>query len=219
MAPRVRIKICGITRVADAEAAAELGADAVGLNFYPRSPRCIDPATCAAILRALPPFVEPVALFVDEPLRQVFATLNQLGRLKTFQWYGSRRELSDTFPFQYIPAFPVRDRASLLDITRYLDSCLAFGALPAAVLVDAAVPGRHGGTGQTVPWDLLADFRPGVPLILAGGLTPANVAEAVRVVRPYGVDVASGVEGLPAQKDREKMRHFINNALEAAAAL
>jgi phosphoribosylanthranilate isomerase len=219
MAPRVRIKICGITRVADAEAAADFGADAVGLNFYPRSPRFIDPATCAAVLRALPPFVEPVALFVDEPLRQVFATLNQLGRVRTFQWYGSRRELSDTFPFQYIPAFPVRDRTSLLDITRYLDSCRAFGALPAAVLVDAAVPGQHGGTGQTVPWNLLADFRPGVPLILAGGLTPANVAEAVRVVRPYGVDVASGVEGLPAQKDREKMRRFIDNALEAAAAL
>ena len=219
MAERVRIKICGITRVADAEQAARLGADAVGLNFYPRSPRYVDPATCAAILRALPPFVEPVALFVDEPLRQVFAALNQLGRVRTFQWYGSQRELSDTFPFQYIPAFPVRDRASLLDITRYLDSCRSFGGLPAAVLVDAAVGGQHGGTGRTVPWHLLADFRPGVPLILAGGLTPDNVAEAVRVVRPYGVDVASGVEGRPAQKDPEKMRRFIGNALEAAAAL
>jgi phosphoribosylanthranilate isomerase len=219
MGYRVRIKICGINRVADAEQAALLGADAVGLNFYPRSPRYLDPASCAAILRALPPFVEPVALFVEQPLRHVFETLNQLGRVRTFQWYGSRRELSDTFPFPYIPAFPVRDQAGLGDITRYLDSCLAFGGRPAAVLVDAAVPGQHGGTGRTVPWELLAGFDPGVPLILAGGLTPDNVAEAVRVVRPYGVDVASGVEGLPAQKDPEKMHRFIENALEAAAAL
>jgi phosphoribosylanthranilate isomerase len=216
---RVRTKICGITSVADAEQAALLGADAVGLNFYPRSPRYLDPASCAAILRALPPFVEPVALFVEQPLRQVFETLNHLGRVRTFQWYGSRRELSDTFPFQYVPAFPVRDRSSLDDITRYLDSCRAFGGLPAAVLVDAAVAGQHGGTGRTVPWKLLADFDPGVPLILAGGLTPDNVAEAVRLVRPYGVDVASGVEGAPAQKDPEKVHRFIANALEAAAAL
>jgi phosphoribosylanthranilate isomerase len=219
MAYRVRVKVCGITNVGDAVEAARLGADAVGLNFYPRSPRYLDPAACVPLLRALPPFVEPVALFVDQPLRHVFEVLNGLGRIRTFQWYGSRRELSDTYPFLYVPAFPVQDRDSLLAIIRYLDNCASFGSQPAAVLIDAAVPGQHGGTGQTVPWQLLAGFQPGVPLILAGGLTPDNVAEAVHVVRPYAVDVASGIERGPGLKDPEKMRRFIDRALEAAATL
>jgi phosphoribosylanthranilate isomerase len=219
MAYRVRVKICGITNPADALEAARLGADAVGLNFHPPSPRYLDPNECLPVLRVLPPFVEPVAVFVDRPLRQVFETLNNLGRIRTFQWYGSRRELSDTYPFQYIPAFPVQDRDSLLAITRYLDNCASFGSQPAAVLIDASVPGQHGGTGQPVPWHLLAGFNPGVPLILAGGLTPDNVAEAVRIVRPYAVDVASGVERGPGLKDAEKMRRFIDSACEAAATL
>src|SRR5207249_4121881 len=90
---------------------------------------------------------------------------------------------------------------------------------PEAILVDACVPGQFGGTGKTVPWELLADFRPEVPLILAGGLTPENVAEAVRIVRPYGVDVASGVEKSPGRKDPDKIKQFIENAREAAAGL
>jgi phosphoribosylanthranilate isomerase len=217
MSYHVRVKICGITNEADGRSAARLGADAVGLNFYPQSPRYIDPPDCVPILRALPPFVDAVGLFVNQPLRQVFPVVNALGRVRTIQWYGSNRELSDTFPFQLIACFPVRDPKSLLDITNYLDMCRSLNRLPAAVLADAAVPGQHGGTGQQLPWQLLADFRPGVPLILAGGLTPENVAEAVRIVRPYGVDVASGVEAAPGQKDPEKMRRFIGNAREAAA--
>jgi phosphoribosylanthranilate isomerase len=213
----LRIKICGITNEADARQAAQLGADAVGLNFYTQSPRRIDPAMAHFILRALPPFVEPVGIFVDQPLRQVFEQLNQIGGVRTIQWYGDNRELADPFPFRLIAAFPVRDRESLLAITRYLDLCRGLGRLPAAVLVDAHVDGQHGGTGQTVPWRLLADFRPGVPLVLAGGLTPDNVAEAVRLVRPYAVDVASGVEQSPGHKDAEKMRRFIGNAREAFA--
>jgi phosphoribosylanthranilate isomerase len=218
MAP-LRIKICGVTSPADGRQAALLGADAVGLNFYPPSPRCIDTATAGAILRELPPFVEAVGLFVNRPLRQVFEQVHALGRVRTIQWHGQDRELGDCFPFHLIAAFPVQDAASLLAITRYLDSCQVRGHLPAAVLVDAHVPGQHGGTGRTAPWELLASFRPGVPLILAGGLTPENVAEAVRVVRPYGVDVASGVEGSPGRKDPEKVRRFIENAREAAARL
>jgi phosphoribosylanthranilate isomerase len=91
--------------------------------------------------------------------------------------------------------------------------------MPAAVLVDARVPGQFGGTGKTAPWHLLADYRPGVPLILAGGLTPENVAEAVRTVRPYAVDVAGGVESAPGRKDPDKVRRFIANARAAAAGL
>ena len=215
----LRIKICGITREADARRAAALGADAIGLNFYAPSPRCVDPVAAQGILRVLPPFVEPVGLFVNVPLQQVFTTLNQIGSIRTVQWHGDQHELCDAFPFQYIPAFPVRDSGCLERILSYLHLCRGMGKLPAAVLVDAHVPGQYGGTGQTAPWELLADFRPGVPLILAGGLTPNNVAEAVRSVRPYGVDVASGVEASPGHKDSEKMYRFIQNAREASAGL
>jgi phosphoribosylanthranilate isomerase len=213
----LRIKVCGVTSPLEARRVAELGADAVGLNFYPASHRYVDPTTALEILRGLPLFVEPVGVFVNEPLRQVFEVLNGLGRVRVFQWHGTQRELSDTFPFPHIAAFPVKDEASLRDIMGYLEMSRGVGGLPAAVLVDAHVPGQHGGTGRTAPWHLLADFQPGVPLILAGGLTPENVAEAVRVVRPAGVDVASGVEAAPGRKDVEKMRRFIGSALEAAA--
>jgi phosphoribosylanthranilate isomerase len=216
---RVRIKICGITNEADGRQAALAGADAIGLNFWPKSPRCLDLKTAEFILRELPPFVEPVGLFVVQRLRQVFDVLNQLGRIRTFQWYGENRELSDTYPFQQIAAFTVRDANSLVEITRYLTMCRSVGQLPAAVLVDAHVPGQYGGTGQMAPWNLLADFRPEVPLILAGGLTPDNVAEAIRIVRPYAVDVASGVEHSPGHKDPDKLRRFIDNARDAAAGV
>jgi phosphoribosylanthranilate isomerase len=215
MAP-LRIKICGITNEADGQQAARLGADAIGLNFFAESPRRVDPIMANFILRELPPFVEAVGVFVNQPLRQVFHQLNQMGAIRTIQWYGENRELGDVFPFRMIAAFPVRDRKSLVAITRYLDVCRGMGQLPAAILADAHAPGKHGGTGRTVPWKLLADFRPEVPLILAGGLTPENVADAVRIVRPYAVDVASGVEFSPGQKDPEKLRRFIENARAAA---
>jgi phosphoribosylanthranilate isomerase len=213
----VRIKICGITNVEDANLAAALGADALGLNFYARSPRVIDRTRAEMILRALPPFVEPVGLFVNEPLQQVFATVNALGRIRCIQWHGDKRELCDPHPFQLISAFPVKDRADLVRISRFLNLCRDVAKLPTAILVDAAVAGQYGGTGQTAPWDLLAGFQPGVPLILAGGLTADNVAEAIRLVRPFAVDVASGVETAPGIKDPEKLRRFIGNARAAAA--
>jgi phosphoribosylanthranilate isomerase len=215
----LRIKICGVTNEADACEAARLGADAVGLNFYPSSPRCIAPDEAYRILRELPPFVEPVAVYVNEPLRSVFQSLNALGGIRTFQWHGRQPELCDAFPFQMIVAFAVRDQDSLREITRYLETAKGLGKAPAAVLVDAHVPGLHGGTGQKAPWHLLADLHPPVPLILAGGLTPENVAEAIRIVRPYAVDVASGVESAPGKKDPEKMQRFIENAREAAVRL
>jgi phosphoribosylanthranilate isomerase len=213
----VRIKICGITNEADGCQAALLGADAIGLNFYPRSPRRIDAIMANFILRELPPFVEPVGLFVNQPMAEVFQQVNQIGAIRTIQWYGENRELGDSYPFRLIAAFPVRDEKSLLAITRYLELCKGLGHLPAAILVDAHVKGQHGGTGKTVPWRLLSEFRPEVPLILAGGLSPENVAEAIRLVRPYAVDVASGVESAPGQKDPEKMRRFIATAREAFA--
>jgi phosphoribosylanthranilate isomerase len=213
----VRIKICGITNAADSCLAARLGADAIGLNFYPQSPRYVDAETAEIVLRELPPFVEPVGVFVNEPLRNVFESLNQLGRVRMFQWHGENREVSDCYHFKMIMAFSVGDPRHVKVITHYLDICRTVSKLPAAVLIDALVPGQYGGTGKTVRWSLLADFQPGVPVILAGGLTPENVAEAIGIVRPYAVDVASGVEGNPGRKDPEKMRRFIANAREAAA--
>jgi phosphoribosylanthranilate isomerase len=218
MGYHLRVKICGVTTEGDARQATLLGADAIGLNFYPRSPRYIDPDSAPPLLRVLPPFVEAVGIFVERPLREVFAVLNVLAGVRTFQWYGANPELCDSFPFRFLPAFPVRDEKSLLAISRYLDMCRALGKMPAAIVVDAASP-EHGGTGLCLPWNLLVDFRPGLPLILAGGLTAQNVGEAVRLVRPYAVDVASGVESSPGRKDPEKMRRFIGNAREAAAKL
>jgi phosphoribosylanthranilate isomerase len=119
-----------------------------------------------------------------------------------------------TVPFAS-PAFRVKDDASLAAIQIYIDACRAAGFLPSAILVDAHVEGQHGGTGKTAPWDLLASFRPGVPLILAGGLTPDNVAEAIQIVKPWAVDVASGVEASPGKKDADKVRLFVANARSA----
>ncbi len=213
----LRIKICGITNAADGLQAAQLGADAVGVNFYAQSPRHVDAATARSILSELPLFVDAVGLFVNQPMDEMLQTVSRFSRIRIIQWHGENREPSDLTPLQLIVAFSVRQKSDLLEITRYLDSCRELGRLPAAILIDAKVQGQYGGTGQTAPWDLLADFRPCVPLMLAGGLTPENVAEAVRIVRPYAVDVASGVEQSPGRKDAEKMRRFMANAREAAA--
>jgi phosphoribosylanthranilate isomerase len=209
--PAVRVKICGVTSAADLRLAAECGADAVGLNFYPRSPRYVAPAQAASLLRALPPFVDAVGVFVGLKTRQVCALAYQLG-LRAVQCFGDFDDVEDTFPFQRIVAFRVKDRSSLDEVELYLAKCRAAGAMPGAVLVDAHVEGQLGGTGKVAPWELLKEFRPGVPLILAGGLTAENVAEAIRVVRPYGVDVASGVESSPGRKDPDKVRRFVENA-------
>jgi phosphoribosylanthranilate isomerase len=212
----LRIKICGVTSTSDAVSAAALGADAVGLNFFPQSKRCIDEATAAAILRELPVFLQPVAVFANMTLPQAVAFAGRLAGLRTIQLHGDVPEIGSASSFRFIQAFQVGGADDLVGITNYLERCRAGDALPAAVLVDSRVAGQLGGTGCPAPWDLLADFRPCVPLILAGGLTPENVAEAIRIVHPYAVDVASGVESAPGRKDQEKVRRFIANAREGA---
>lgn len=219
MSYHVRVKICGVTSQSDAEQAVRLGADTIGLNFYQASPRCIEASTAQLILRELPPFVAAAGVFVEVPMHEAMERIQDLGRINIIQWHGKNHEPSDCSPYHLIAAFPVRDAASLQAIQCYLDACRAINRLPSALLLDGYAPGQHGGTGQTAPWHLLASFQPGVPIILAGGLTPDNVAEAIRIVRPYGVDVASGVESAPGRKDAEKMRRFIVNAREAAARL
>lgn len=205
----VKIKICGVTTVHDALKAAELGVDALGLNFFKGSPRCITLDRAAEIVRELPPFVEPVAVFVNEPVERVKDTMRRLG-LHTLQWHGDDCSPANLQPLRVLRAFGVRDKQSLQSIHVYLEECKNAGQAPAAILVDAHVPGSHGGTGQTLPWELLADFSPGVPLILAGGLHADNVAQAIRMVRPYAVDVASGVESSPGTKDHDKMKRFVD---------
>ena len=217
MSYHLRIKVCGVTTAADAREAARLGADAVGLNFYEKSPRRIEPAEVASVLQELPPFVEAVGVFVNRPLCEIFALLGPWRRLRTVQWHGDACEPGDGAPYRLIPAFPVRDATSLEAVLRHLDASRVAGGLPAAVLLDGHAAGQYGGTGRTAPWEMIAAFRPGVPVILAGGLTPENVGEAVRIVRPYAVDVASGVEAAPGRKDAEKVRRFIAAAREAAA--
>lgn len=206
--PHVRVKICGVTTPADARHAAECGADAVGLNFYPKSPRHLDPRAAAAIVRDLPAFTAPVGVFVGMPLRQVCAVAYQLG-LRGVQTYDDAPPADDPFPFAHVPAFRVKDAAGLDHIRRYVAAATERGRPPAAVLVDSFVDGEMGGTGHKAPWHLLAGFDPGVPLILAGGLTPENVADAITVVRPWGVDVASGVEFAPGRKDPDKVARFV----------
>ena len=143
----LRIKICGVTTRADARLAAEAGADAVGLNFYPRSPRYVDPRRAPELLRALPPLVQPVGVFVEQPLRQVCAVAYQLG-LRAVQWVGERPEVADPAPFALIPAFRVGGPDDLTAITAYLEACRQGGFPVGAVLVDARVEGAYGGMGR-----------------------------------------------------------------------
>jgi phosphoribosylanthranilate isomerase len=216
--PPLRIKICGVTTPEDVAACAAAGADAVGVNFHPGSNRYVDPRTAQPLLRSIPSLMTAVGVFVERPFRQVAAMAYQLG-LRSVQVHGEPREIADPFPFSLIAAFRIRDRQSLDEIAIYLDRCRASGHLPGAILLDAFVEGEHGGTGQTAPWELLAEFRPGLPVILAGGLTPDNVAEAIQTVRPSGVDVASGVESSPGRKDPAKVAAFVERARAAAARL
>src|SRR5262249_19814731 len=151
----------------------------VGLNFAPGSPRCIDAQTARSILRSLPPFVEAVGVFAGKPLREIYQEVQPRGRLLTIQWHGTTgREMAGPLPFRLISAFAIRDEASLEEVQQYLDMARLMNKLPSALLLDGFAAGKAGGTGQKAPWELLAEFRPGIPVILAGGLTPDNVADA-----------------------------------------
>lgn len=212
----LRIKICGVTNPDDIHSCADAGADAVGINFHPGSKRYVDPRLAAPLVRAIPPLMSSVGVFVDQPIRQMSGIAYQLG-LRAIQRHGEQREVDDPFPFAFIPAFQIQEINSVAAIRSYLESCRSARSMPAAVLVDAHADGQYGGTGRTIPWSLLSGLDFGVPLILAGGLTPENVAEAIRIVRPWAVDVASGVESAPGKKDPDKVRRFIANARAAIA--
>jgi phosphoribosylanthranilate isomerase len=204
----VKVKICGITSLEDALSAVEAGADALGFVFYHRSPRHILPEQAADIIRNLPPFVQTVGLFVDEELPIVNQTADQCG-LDIIQLHGAEPPAyCGSVRRRVVKAFRVKDSTTLDSLVQYhVSGCL----------LDAWSPAAPGGTGQTFNWEIAAEaVRRGHRIILAGGLTPDNVAESIRQVRPYAVDVSSGVESAPGRKDTIKVSRFIELAKQAS---
>jgi phosphoribosylanthranilate isomerase len=199
-----RVKICGVTRLEDALLAARLGADALGFNFWPGSKRHVTPAVAQAIISRLPPFVTPVGVFVNQSEGEMRAIAAETG-IQMFQLHGDEPpELCSRLPLPVVKAIPVDQVATLSRLLSY--EVRAF-------LLDTPSRG-YGGTGRPFDWSLAEGVSEVAPVILAGGLTPENVAEAVRAVRPWAVDVASGVESSPGVKDADRMSRFVNAVRE-----
>jgi len=201
------VKICGITRPEDALAAARAGAHAIGLVFYAKSPRHVTPARAAEIIRVLPPFVTTVGLFVDATAEEVRAAVGR-APVGLLQFHGDETpEFCRQFKRPYVKAVRVRPGVDLLQYAReYHDA--------KALLLDNYVEGLHGGSGVAFDWSLIPRGLP-LPVILSGGLTPENVMEAVRRVRPSAVDVSSGVESAKGVKDAQKIVAFLKGVRNA----
>jgi phosphoribosylanthranilate isomerase len=198
---RTRVKICGITRVEDALAAARSGADAIGLVFYAKSPRAVSLEQAQAVVRALPPFITTVGLFVDAAPEEIHTVLAKLP-LQLLQFHGGELpEACGAYGLPYLKALRVREDSDLAAMARSYEDA-------AGILVDTYVEGIPGGTGRVFDWTRLPT-RLAQPMILAGGLTPDNVAGAVERVRPWAVDVSGGVEVAPGVKDAAKIEAFI----------
>ena len=197
----VQVKICGITTPADGLAAAAAGADALGFVFYDASPRHVTVEAASEIVRQLPPLVVKAGVFVNAPEELVLQAIGACG-LNLLQFHGEEPpEYCLQFGLMSMKAFRIRDAESLSALSRYPTD---------AWLLDACAPDKLGGTGEPFNWDLaVAAQRLGRPIFLAGGLTPENVGAAVRRVRPFAVDVSSGVEAAPGKKDLAKVKAFI----------
>ncbi len=187
------VKICGITRAEDADAAVALGAQAIGFLFWPESPRFVEPERAREIAHRLPPFVMSVGVFVNQTSEHVSSVASLVG-LKAVQLHG------DETP-QFAAALAVPAIKALT-----LDAPLDVWPMDTMILLDAHDPQRRGGTGQTIDWSAAAEVASRRRMILAGGLTPENVGEAVARVRPFGIDVSSGVESAPGVKDHQRLR-------------
>ncbi len=226
---RTRVKICGITRIQDARAAVEAGADYLGFIFYPKSPRYVTPTRARAIAEALRAYQgtdpgpegntksnmpELIGVFVNAPLHQVLATL-ETAQLDYAQLHGEEppETLADLAGRGYKAIRPTSLREALDLAHRYAPLGTPTGP---QLLLDAHVPNVYGGTGHPADWEIAAAVAAGCPrLLLAGGLTPANVAQAIRAVQPWGVDVSSGVEHAPGQKDPAAIQAFVARARTA----
>lgn len=204
----VRVKICGITNAGDAIAAVDAGAHALGFMFFEGSKRNVSPAVVSEITRELPPFVSKVGVFVNAKQDTILKTIDQTG-IDTVQLHGEESaEFCSRFaPVKIIKAFRIRDSESLRSALDYRDH---------AWLLDSFVEGQQGGTGVSFNWNIAAEAtKMSRMVILAGGLKVETVAEAVRKVRPYAVDVSGGVESAPGKKDHQKVRAFISAAQSA----
>lgn len=207
--PPFRVKICGITCLEDGLAAAEAGADAIGLMFYRPSVRYIEPTLARSITEALPPLVHRVGVFVNPTAAEVRETLAACP-LDALQFHGEESlDFCRQFGLRVIKAFRMRDASSLPELARFPVE---------AWLLDAYVEGQRGGAGRTFNWDLAVQAKTlGRPILLAGGLHPDNVAAAIAQVQPYGVDVSSGVENTPGRKDPVRLRAFMQAVRGARA--
>jgi phosphoribosylanthranilate isomerase len=206
----VRVKICGIMNGSDARAAVDLGASALGFNFYEKSPRVVAPTDAWAIRQKMPSDVQAVGVFVDWKPTAVVALALAL-QLSAVQLHGDECPRHAGFcarKVAVIKAFRLGEDFSLVEMRKFRSA--------SHFLLDAAVPGQYGGTGHTANWALARKAAKSRPIFLAGGLTPENVAEAIRYVRPYGVDVASGVESRPGKKDRGKLKEFFDEVERAS---
>jgi len=203
----IKIKICGITNLEDALAAAAAGADALGFNFYKKSPRCIEPQKAAEIIEQLPPFIVPVGIFVNEREDRIREILAATG-IQAVQFHGDESpEFCQRFGGRVIKAFQVKDKESLKNMAHYRVG---------AFLLDSYRDDVRGGTGVAFDWHLAVVAKTFGKVILAGGLTPENVAEAVKLVQPYGVDVAGGVEKEKGVKDHAMLKKFITEVRRAS---
>lgn len=206
----VRVKICGITKPEDAKLAAELGAHAIGLNFYEQSPRCVTPFAASELIRRLPPFVAAIGVFVNWADPAVIALCKAL-RLSAAQLHGDESSQVVERVSTHLPVI----KALRFGQGNAAPDFSGFRGV-AAFLLDSAVSGQYGGTGATGNWHLARTAAQSHRIILAGGLTPENVGEAIRIVRPYAVDVASGVESRPGKKDPAKLRVFFDEVARAS---
>ena len=203
----LKIKICGITNAQDAQAAVEAGADALGFVFYRKSPRFVEAGLVKQIVAGLPPFVLPVGVFVNEDVKVVRDLMDACG-LVLAQLHGDESaSYCETLARSVLKGIRLRNRGSLLALGEYKGRAQVRG-----FVVDAFSENAYGGTGLAADWPLAAEVAKAAPVLLAGGLTPENVQEAIRAVRPYGVDVSSGVEASPGKKDHAKIQAFIQAA-------
>jgi phosphoribosylanthranilate isomerase len=193
----VRVKICGITREEDARVAVDLGAWAVGFVFWPGSARVIDPGHARGIVRALPPFVVPIGVFVDQPADEI-EEVARIVRLGAVQLHGGERpDMARSLSYRVIKAVPLDAQGQAHGLDDWPDTL---------VLLDAHDPVRRGGTGRPIDWNAAAAIARQRPIVLAGGLTPENVAQAVMQVQPAAIDVSSGVESALGIKSQARMR-------------
>ncbi|MEK7697973.1 MAG: phosphoribosylanthranilate isomerase [Nitrospirota bacterium] len=201
-----RVKICGITNIEDAVAAAEYGADAIGFVFQPKSPRAITPETAKNIVSALPPFITTIGVFVNESKQEIERIIRYVG-LNIVQLHGNEPPDACQLNKKVIKAIRVKDLTDLEPLKRYNVS---------AFLLDTYSPHTMGGTGQIFNWDIAVEAKKFGRIILAGGLNHENIEEAIKWVRPYGIDVATGVESnKKGEKDHKKLKLFIEKAREA----